>query len=125
LRTGMSEELNEQESKVSAGESFSGEGPSGDSEALDREHTESVPAELEKKPAPSDDRVSRFASISLMVAILAIAGIFSAMTAMRIAIRGREVAVPDLQNKTEAEARQLLESKGLKLRVAQSQFTKG
>jgi len=83
--------------------------------------TAPVPESSQKK----DDRVSKFASISLMVAILAIAGIFSAMTAMRIAIRGREVAVPDLQNKTEAEAKQLLESKGLVFRVAQSQFTPG
>ncbi len=119
----MSEEINEDENKENAEETISAESPAVNNETLD---TEGVPSESEENRNPKkDDRVSRFASISLMVAILAIAGIFSAMTAMRIAIRGREVAVPDLQNKTKAEALKLLESKGLVLRIAQSQFTKG
>jgi eukaryotic-like serine/threonine-protein kinase len=113
----MSEDLNHEDIQS---EPLQSETPS------DGNSSEIVSAENVASPnSKKDDRVSKFASISLMVAILAIAGIFSAMTAMRIAIRGREVAVPDLQNKTEAEARQLLESKGLSLRVAQSQFTPG
>ena len=47
---------------------------------------------------------SRWSSIALMVAILSVAGILSALTAMRFAIRGREVMVPSLVGKTEAEA---------------------
>lgn len=120
----MSEELNEEIHNEGSGTKYSSN--------VNAEETtggladESVPAGANGDLKPKkDDRVSRIASISLMVAILVVAGIFSAMTAMRIAIRGREVAVPDLQNKTEAEAKQLLESKGLLLRVAQSQFTPG
>src|SRR5437868_283518 len=70
-------------------------------------------------------QLSRVASLSLMTAILVVAGIFSAMTAMRIAIRGKEVAVPDLTGKTEVEARQLLNRSGLVLRVSQSRFVPG
>jgi beta-lactam-binding protein with PASTA domain len=70
-------------------------------------------------------QVSRLASLSLMTAILVVAGIFSAMTAMRIAIRGKEVAVPDLTGKTEAEARQILNRSGLVLGKAQSRFVPG
>jgi serine/threonine-protein kinase len=71
------------------------------------------------------DRLSKFASIALMVAILVVAGIFSAMTAMRIAIRGTEVEVPDLTGKTEKEARQIVERDGLVLRVSKSRFVPG
>jgi serine/threonine-protein kinase len=71
------------------------------------------------------NQISRLASISLMVAILGVAGIFSAMTAMKIAIRGKEVAVPELTGKTEMEAKQILEKNGLALRVSQSRFSPG
>jgi serine/threonine-protein kinase len=71
------------------------------------------------------NQLSRLASMALMIAILIVAGIFSAMTAMRIAIRGREVAVPDLTGKTEKESRQILEKNGLVLRVSHSQFAPG
>jgi len=70
-------------------------------------------------------QLSRLLSLSLMAAILVVAGIFSAMTAMRVAIRGKEVAVPELTGKTEAEARQILNKSGLTLRVAQSRFVPG
>ena len=43
---------------------------------------------------------SRWSSIVLMVAILAVAGVVSALTAMRFAIRGRQVVVPELMGKT-------------------------
>ena len=45
--------------------------------------------------------------IALMIAILFVAAILSAMTAMRFAIRGREVAVPQVVGRTEDEARQI------------------
>jgi beta-lactam-binding protein with PASTA domain len=59
----------------------------------------------------------------LMVSILIVAGILSAMTAMRFAIRGREVAVPALVGKTEAEAQSILSDSGLVMRVSGSRFS--
>ncbi len=57
-----------------------------------------------------------------MVAILVVAGIVSALTAMRFAIRGREVVVPSLAGKTKDEAGEILENTGLRLKVSSSQF---
>src|SRR6185295_13347098 len=72
------------------------------------------------------NQISRLASIALTIAILIVAGVFSAMTAMRVAIRGREVAVPDLVGKTEMEAKLIVEKNGLVLRVTQpSRFVAG
>lgn len=65
---------------------------------------------------------SRWSGIVLMVAILVVAGIVSALTAMRFAIRGREVVVPSLAGKTKEEADDLLKSAGLRLKVSSSQF---
>jgi serine/threonine-protein kinase len=58
-----------------------------------------------------------------MVAILCVAGILSALTAMRFAIRGREVAVPSLVGKTEAEAAEILANNGLLLKVSSKRFS--
>jgi eukaryotic-like serine/threonine-protein kinase len=58
-----------------------------------------------------------------MVAILCVAGILSALTAMRFAIRGREVAVPSLVGKTEAEAAKILGDSGLVLKVSSKRFS--
>ena len=58
-----------------------------------------------------------------MVAILMVAGIVSAITAMRFAIHGREVEVPMLAGKTKDEAEQLLKNRGLKLKVSSSRFS--
>jgi beta-lactam-binding protein with PASTA domain len=66
---------------------------------------------------------SRWSGIVLMVAILAVAGVVSALTAMRIAIKGREVEVPQLTGKTKDEADQILKSRGLKLKVSSSRFS--
>jgi eukaryotic-like serine/threonine-protein kinase len=66
---------------------------------------------------------SRWSGIILMVAILFVAGIVSALTAMRFAIRGREVDVPVLANKTKDEAEQILRSRGLRLKVSSSRFS--
>jgi beta-lactam-binding protein with PASTA domain len=73
----------------------------------------------------SKAKLSRLVSLALMIAILIVAAIFNAMTAMRVAIRGREVVVQDLKGKTEADARQLLEKNGLILKVSQTRFTPG
>jgi beta-lactam-binding protein with PASTA domain len=66
---------------------------------------------------------SRWSSMVLMVAILAVAGVVSALTAMRIAIRGHEIEVPQLVGKTKDEAEQILKGRGLKLRVSSSRFS--
>jgi beta-lactam-binding protein with PASTA domain len=56
--------------------------------------------------------------MSLLVFILASAAFLSAITAMRVAIHGREVTMPNLVGKNVSEANQLLRSGGLVLRVA-------
>ena len=56
--------------------------------------------------------------MSLLVFILAAAAFLSAITAMRIAIHGREVSMPNLVGKNVSEAGSILRSKGLGLRVA-------
>src|ERR1051325_3525409 len=68
-------------------------------------------------------RLSQWSSITLMVAILAVAGVVSALTAMRFAIRGREVDVPALTGKTKDEAEQVLKARGLKMKVSSSRFS--
>ena len=60
---------------------------------------------------------------ALLVFILASAAFLSAITAMRIAIHGREVTMPNLVGKNVAEASQLLQSRGLVLRVADRIYT--
>jgi eukaryotic-like serine/threonine-protein kinase len=56
--------------------------------------------------------------MSLLVFILAAAAFLSAITAMRIAIHGREVGMPNLVGKNVTEAGAMLRSRGLGLRVA-------
>lgn len=56
--------------------------------------------------------------MALLVFILASAAFLSAITAMRIAIHGREVNMPNLVGKTVSEASTLLRSHGLILHVA-------
>lgn len=64
------------------------------------------------------ERLEWLSRMSLLVFILASAAFLSAITAMRIAIHGREVSMPNLVGKNVAEANQLLRSNGLVLRVA-------
>jgi len=66
---------------------------------------------------------SRWSSIILMIAILAVAGVVSALTAMRFAIRGREVEVPQLTGKTKEQAEEILKTRGLRLKVSSSRFS--
>jgi serine/threonine-protein kinase len=77
----------------------------------------------ETQPRKLQREISRWSSIILMIAILAVAGVVSALTAMRFAIRGREVEVPQLTGKTQAEAEEILKGRGLKLRVSSSRFS--
>src|SRR5579884_325577 len=77
---------------------------------------------VESQPKPVS-RLSRWSGIVLMVAILGVAGIVSALTAMRFAIRGREVEVPPLAGKTADQAREILTHDGLIFKVASSRFS--
>jgi len=64
------------------------------------------------------ERVEWLSRIVFLVFILASAAFLSAITAMRVAIHGREVSMPNLVGKNVSEASQALRSKGLILRVA-------
>src|SRR5271169_3900813 len=64
------------------------------------------------------ERLESLSRMVLLVFILASAAFLSAITAMRIAIHGREVTMPNLVGKNVSEASQMLQSRGLVLRVA-------
>ncbi|MGB7847276.1 MAG: PASTA domain-containing protein [Candidatus Acidiferrum sp.] len=64
------------------------------------------------------ERVEWASRIAFLVFILASAAFLSAITAMRIAIHGREVTMPNLVGKDVGEASKALRTKGLILRVA-------
>ncbi len=64
------------------------------------------------------ERLEWVTRMALLVFILASAAFLSAITAMRIAIHGREVTMPNLVGKNVSEASGALRSHGLVLRVA-------
>src|ERR1700686_2645495 len=64
------------------------------------------------------ERLQELGRMALLVFILASAAFLSAITAMRIAIHGREVSMPNLVGKSVSEASNELRSRGLLLRVA-------
>ena len=64
------------------------------------------------------ERLEWMARMLLLVFILASAAFLSAITAMRIAIHGREVSMPNLVGKNVSEAGSELRSRGLLLSVA-------
>ena len=64
------------------------------------------------------ERLEWLTRMALLIFILASAAFLSAITAMRIAIHGREVNMPNLVGKNVSEANGLLRSRGLVLRVA-------
>jgi beta-lactam-binding protein with PASTA domain len=68
-------------------------------------------------------RLQELGQMALLIFILASAAFLSAITAMRIAIHGREVTMPNLTGKTVAEATNLLRSRGLVLKVADRVYT--
>ena len=69
------------------------------------------------------ERLEWAARMSLLVFILAAAAFLSAITAMRIAIHGREVSMPNLVGKNVSEAGGMLRSAGLGLRVADHMYS--
>src|SRR5229473_1793023 len=69
------------------------------------------------------ERLEQVGRMALLVFILASAAFLSAITAMRIAIHGREVTMPNLVGINVSEASKLLNSRGLLLRVADRVYT--
>src|SRR6266481_4775541 len=64
------------------------------------------------------ERLEWLGRMTVLVFILASAAFLSAITAMRIAIHGREVTMPNLVGINVSEASKMLQSRGLLLRVA-------
>ena len=64
------------------------------------------------------ERLEWLTRMTLLIFILASTAFLSAITAMRIAIHGREVTMPNLVGKDVSEASKMLQSRGLVLRVA-------
>jgi eukaryotic-like serine/threonine-protein kinase len=63
------------------------------------------------------ERLHWILRMSLMLFILASVAFLSALTAMRYAVHGREVAVPDVVGKTTDGAGQILQARGVGLKV--------
>ena len=59
----------------------------------------------------------------LQVLVLLIVALLSALTAMRLAIHGREVSVPDLRGGTPTEARRAADAAGLAVAVERSYYS--
>ena len=76
----------------------------------------------ENLPQPATEkwrqRLERVLRLSLLVFVLAAAGFLSAVTTIRIAIRGRIVSMPNLVGQSQAGAQHMLAARGLQLRVA-------
>src|SRR5260370_8409173 len=62
-------------------------------------------------------RLEELGQMALLVFILASAAFLSAITAMRIAIHGREVTMPNLTGKSVTEPNSMLHPRGLVLKV--------
>jgi len=63
------------------------------------------------------ERIEWVFRMGLLVFILAAAAFLSAVTAMRFAIQGREVSMPNLVGKSSADAQAILQGRGLQLKV--------
>jgi beta-lactam-binding protein with PASTA domain len=63
------------------------------------------------------ERIQWVFRVGLLVFILAAAAFLSAVTAMRFAIQGREVTMPNVVGKSSADAQAILQGRGLQLKV--------
>jgi beta-lactam-binding protein with PASTA domain len=63
------------------------------------------------------ERIEWVFRVLLLVFILAAAAFLSAVTAMRFAIQGREVSMPNLVGKSSADALAIVEGRGLQLKI--------
>ena len=77
----------------------------------------------EKKTSEGDSFWARFSVVTLMILVLLAAGMLSAMTAMRFAIRGQEVEVPELDGMARVEATRILAELGLGLELDSRRFS--
>jgi eukaryotic-like serine/threonine-protein kinase len=68
--------------------------------------------------SPFRERLESLGQTALLIFILTSAAFLSAITAMRIAIHGRETTMPNIIGKNVSEANRMLSSRGLVLRVA-------
>jgi beta-lactam-binding protein with PASTA domain len=59
----------------------------------------------------------------LLALVLLVVALVSALTAMRFAIHGREVAVPDLVGKTPAEARRIADAAGFQMDIERQYYS--
>jgi beta-lactam-binding protein with PASTA domain len=64
-----------------------------------------------------------FFRLVLLALVLLVVALVSALTAMRLAIHGHEVAVPDLVGKSPAAARMIAEQSGLELSVERQYYS--
>jgi beta-lactam-binding protein with PASTA domain len=64
-----------------------------------------------------------FFRLVLLALVLLVVALMSALTAMRFAIHGREVAVPDLMGKTPAEARRIADTGGFQMDVERQYYS--
>lgn len=64
-----------------------------------------------------------FFRLALQALILLVVALLSAVTAMRFAIHGREVAVPDLVGKTPLEARRVAELNGFQFEIERQYYS--
>src|SRR5271169_6403090 len=69
------------------------------------------------------ERLAWLLRMMFLIFILASAAFLSTITAMRIAIHGREVTMPNLVGKNVSEASQALQARGLVLRVADRMYS--
>jgi eukaryotic-like serine/threonine-protein kinase len=67
--------------------------------------------------------VKSFFRLVLLALVLLVVALVSALTAMRLAIHGHEVAVPDLVGKAPAAARMIAEQSGLELTVERQYYS--
>jgi len=69
------------------------------------------------------NEMKSFFRFVLMTLVLLLVALVSALTAMRFAIHGREVAVPDLVGKTPAEARRTAAASGFEMEVERQYYS--
>jgi eukaryotic-like serine/threonine-protein kinase len=78
---------------------------------------------VEQSATRKDGLWARVPALALMAFVLFAAGTLSAVTAMRLAIQGREVEVPDLSGLGESEAERSLVTAGLGMEVDSRRFS--
>jgi beta-lactam-binding protein with PASTA domain len=69
------------------------------------------------------EQLERLLRLTLLVFVLAAAAFLSAITTMRVAIRGRVVTMPNLVGKPVSDAQRVLGASGLQIRVADRMYS--